>query len=112
MNITEPKCLIYAKSQYPELEPVDGLRMLAKLHTSREIAELCGSSWATISTRCKRHGISCIRAKARIKKTTEKEKQVVLFFCAKCKSKKSVELESRQSGICTKCELNNRRSRV
>jgi len=69
MNIRQPKCLIYAKSQYPELEPVDGLRMLAKLHTSREIAELCGSSWATVATRCSRLKIRCIEQD---KKTTSK----------------------------------------
>jgi len=69
MNTRQPKCLIYAKSQYPELEPVDGLRMLAKLYTSREIAELCGSSWATVATRCSRLKIRCIEQH---KKTTSK----------------------------------------
>lgn len=61
MNITETKVLIYAKSQYPELEPIDGLRMLAKLYTSREIAELTGQAWSTVATRCSRLGISCLK---------------------------------------------------
>lgn len=69
MNKSTPKVLLYAKSQYPELEPVEGLRMLAKLHTSREIAELCGSSWATVATRCSRLKIRCIEQD---KKTTSK----------------------------------------
>lgn len=61
MNTRQPKCLIYAKTQYPELEPVDGLRMLAKLYTSREIAELTGQAWSSVATRCTRLGIRCLK---------------------------------------------------
>jgi hypothetical protein len=68
MNTRQPKVLIYAKSQYPELEPVEGLRMLAKLYTSREIAELCGSTWQTVSNRCTRLKIRCIEQDANITK--------------------------------------------
>lgn len=65
MNKSIPKVLLYAKSQYPELEPIDGLRMLAKTHTSRQIAELCGQAWSTVSTRCKSLGVICIEQDAK-----------------------------------------------
>jgi hypothetical protein len=99
------------------MDEVDIFRLIAKKHSISELAEIFGVTVVPIYSFCKKHEVEYVVGEsddqyaARKGKTIEREPAAILFTCTCCKVKKPVDLQSK-TGICTKCELNNRRNRV